>query len=151
MQKNRKTRQEPDSDPELDISSLIDVSFLLLIFFLVTSTLLKKESDLGLSLPGKGLGDPEVALEIAIAADGRITVGGEEMAGPAEAGEPAPMKEIRDQLLEHKKRADLIGDTTLVSLRSSGEASTQRFIDVINALAYAGIDHIALAGDLAAN
>ena len=40
-----------DEDPELDISSLIDVSFLLLIYFIVTSTLQKRETDLGITLP----------------------------------------------------------------------------------------------------
>ena len=39
MLKTKKSRNENQSDPELDISSLIDVSFLLLIFFIVTSTL----------------------------------------------------------------------------------------------------------------
>ena len=39
-------------DPPMDISPLIDVAFLLLIYFLVTTTMLKQEADLGLALPG---------------------------------------------------------------------------------------------------
>ena len=50
----RHKRQQPleDAEPALDISSLIDVCFLLLIYFLVTSTIKPRESDLGLQLPG---------------------------------------------------------------------------------------------------
>ncbi|MEM1444241.1 MAG: biopolymer transporter ExbD, partial [Verrucomicrobiota bacterium] len=40
-----------EEDPALDMSSLIDVSFLLLIYFLVTSTLDPKEADLGMTMP----------------------------------------------------------------------------------------------------
>ena len=39
-------------EPGLDISSLIDVAFLLLIYFIVTTTLTKSEADLGMVLPG---------------------------------------------------------------------------------------------------
>ena len=41
-----------ESEPNIDISPLIDVAFLLLIYFLVTASLLKQEADLGLALPG---------------------------------------------------------------------------------------------------
>ena len=111
MLKLRKPRHEKHSDPELDISSLIDVSFLLLIFFLVTSTLLKRESDLAMKLPTPGEGvDPTEALQIAIAGDGRITIGGQEMAGPSDQGVASQITEVRNQLTEHRKRAELFGD-----------------------------------------
>ena len=41
-----------EEEPVLDISPLIDVAFLLLIYFLVTTTLQKSEADLSLVLPG---------------------------------------------------------------------------------------------------
>jgi biopolymer transport protein ExbD len=146
------SRHEPPSDPELDLSSLIDISFLLLIFFLVSSTLLKRETDLGLDLSGEGRPiDPPVPLAIDIAGDGSITVGGQQMGGASQPGEPGQIDEVREQLLEFRKRAELVGETAQVSLSAAGEADTQRFIDVINALSYAGIDHIALNDAIAAN
>lgn len=145
MARNPQPPRQSDSDHDLDVSSLIDVSFLLLIFFLVSSTLLKRETDLGM-LIGRGETpvDPAVPLEIAIAADGRIIMGGQELAGPSVPGEPSQITKIRDELKEHKTRADLIGEDALVSLDAAGGAGTQRFIDVINALSFAGIEHIAL-------
>jgi len=40
-----------ESTTELPIASLIDVVFLLLIYFMVTSSLKKSEADLGITLP----------------------------------------------------------------------------------------------------
>ena len=51
MARHRKYEAEEESDPALDISSLIDVCFLLLIYFLVTSTITPRETDLGMALP----------------------------------------------------------------------------------------------------
>ena len=40
-----------EDGPHLDVSSLVDVCFLLLVFFLVTSVITKKEQDLDMKLP----------------------------------------------------------------------------------------------------
>ena len=145
------TRREKDQDPELDISSLIDVSFLLLIFFLVTSSLIKREGELGLNLPGEGTGDPDVALDITIAGDGRIDVGGQELAGPSDGTKAGRIEEVRQHLKTHKELTGLYGDTAMVSLSASDEACTQRFVDVLNALDSAGIENIAIRDYVAAN
>ena len=39
-----------DTGPELEIASLIDMVFLLLIYFMVTASLVKSEGDLGIKL-----------------------------------------------------------------------------------------------------
>jgi len=142
-------RRASDNGPDLDISSLIDVSFLLLIFFLVSSSLMKRETELPMGIGGEGERsiDPLVALDVSIAMDGRITVGGQELAGASEPGIPGEMAEVREQFLEHRRRAELLDEQPLVSLQAAGEADTQRFIDVINALSYAGIQNIALVAN----
>ena len=53
-----------DDEPGLEIAPLIDVSFLLLIYFLVTSTLEKREADLGLTLPTENPDSSAVQVEI---------------------------------------------------------------------------------------
>lgn len=156
MAKTPNPRPEPDADAdadaELDLSSLIDVSFLLLIFFLVSTVLIRPEFDLGMQLPGGGTAvDPDPPLHISIAGDGRVTVGGLELAGPSEPGEAAPVEQLRGELVEFRKRAISVGEQPLVSLSASSACDTQRFIDVINALSFAKIDHVAMVDDLAAN
>ncbi|QQL43946.1 biopolymer transporter ExbD [Sulfuriroseicoccus oceanibius] len=56
MRERKSPKLATAQEPGLDISSLIDVSFLLLIYFLVTTTLKPKEVDLGFRLPGEGGG-----------------------------------------------------------------------------------------------
>ena len=41
-----------EESPALEIASLIDMVFLLLIYFMVTASLVKSEGDLGIKLPG---------------------------------------------------------------------------------------------------
>lgn len=51
MARHKKSTLPEEPMPELDISSLIDVCFLLLIYFIVTSTITPREQDLGMALP----------------------------------------------------------------------------------------------------
>ena len=51
MSRRKKMEGPEDDEPGLDISSLIDVCFLLLIYFLVTTTIVKKEQDIDMTLP----------------------------------------------------------------------------------------------------
>ena len=74
--KKRATR-----DFAIDISSLVDVLFTLLIFFSLTSTFVK-ESGLKVDLPKASSDTPLVSaekFEIAISSDGRIALGGTEV------------------------------------------------------------------------
>ena len=69
-------------DFSIDISSLVDVLFTLLIFFSLTSTFVK-ESGLKVDLPKASSDTPLVSaekFEIAISSDGRIALGGTEVA-----------------------------------------------------------------------
>ena len=68
-------------DFSIDISSLVDVLFTLLIFFSLTSTFVK-ESGLKVDLPKASSDAPIVSaekFEIAISSDGRIALGGTEV------------------------------------------------------------------------
>ncbi len=63
-----------DEDPKLDISSLIDVCFLLLIYFLVATSLIQ-ERKLDMSMPGQSVSDTASQIEpalIRIIKDGTI-------------------------------------------------------------------------------
>ncbi len=51
MARHHRYETTESMDPALDISSLIDVCFLLLVYFLVTSTIQPRETDLQLQLP----------------------------------------------------------------------------------------------------
>ena len=149
MARRSRITLETDEDPELDISSLIDVSFLLLIYFIVTSTLQKRETDLGITLPSTvptETTDPVDPLAIKISVDGAITVDEIELAGPSPGGEPSTVPALRTRLEEYKTQTELVNEKPMVVLAAADEGKTQRFIDVVNALASVKIQSITMTG-----
>ncbi|MFO1486639.1 MAG: biopolymer transporter ExbD [Verrucomicrobiaceae bacterium] len=138
----RKKRYEADQveDPGLDISSLIDVSFLLLIYFLVTSTLEPRESDLSMEMPtdsGKASSIQIDPLKINLTAAGQVTIADQVMADDAQ---------MESELDRYKQLTDATNKKPLVIVTSDDEAKQQRFIDLMNALAKVGITTITLSG-----
>ena len=60
---------------EVDMSAMVDLSFLLLVFFLVTTTLLAKEKDLPLALPStSGIPGDMKPIAIRVQADNRVVL-----------------------------------------------------------------------------
>ena len=69
-------RHNRDKDPDLNITPLIDVVFLLLIFFMVSTTF-EKESEISIELPdssGKVSKKESFTIEVSIDAQGRYFV-----------------------------------------------------------------------------
>ena len=70
-------RQAGSDEPELNLTPLIDVVFILLIFFMVSTTF-QKESEINIELP-EASADPvetrDDVLELVIDADGRYFIG----------------------------------------------------------------------------
>ncbi|MEJ2142463.1 MAG: biopolymer transporter ExbD [Gammaproteobacteria bacterium] len=69
-------RHKRDKEPDLNITPLIDVVFLLLIFFMVSTTF-EKESEISIELPdasGKPVKKEEFTIEVTIDAQGRYFV-----------------------------------------------------------------------------
>lgn len=124
----------------MDISSLIDVSFLLLIYFLVTSTLEPRESDLSMEMPtdsGKASSIQIDPLKIRLTAEGQITIADQVMADDGQ---------MESELDRYKQLTDATNKKPLVIVSSDDDAKQQRFIDLMNALARVGITTITLSG-----
>ena len=135
-------RRKPpkESDPALDMSSLIDVSFLLLIYFLVTSSLDPKEADLGMTMPtsqGKGAEVEIDQMTIEVNSAGHI-VANEEVLDTDPASREVPM--LLDRLKTYAESAKLTGSKPMVIIAADDAAKGQRFIDVLNALASPGVE-----------
>lgn len=138
----KKKRYEPEQveDPALDISSLIDVSFLLLIYFLVTSTLEPRESDLSMEMPtdsGNASSIQIDPLKIRLTAAGQISIADQIMADDAQ---------MEADLDRYKQLTDATNKKPLVIVTSDDAAKQQRFIDLMNGLAKVGITTITLSG-----
>ncbi len=135
-----------EAAPELDISPLIDVAFLLLIYFLVTTTLQKSEADLSLVLPGVEKSDSkEVKIDqmlVQIDASGSVIVNDEVSdSDPNDRHLP----NLTDRLSRYAASAELANTETQVIIECDEEAVGQRFIDVLNVCSKAKIKNVSLA------
>ena len=148
MKKRNHSRSDDallSDEPTLDISSLIDVCFLLLIYFLVTTTIQPREQDLKMTLPAPFEGDP-ITLEPMLI---EVRQGGEVVVNPGDAAELYESDVDSRLLPQLKSRLGMFAGmgpsgAPKVMLRVHDEVNQQRYIDVINCLAGAGIQDIAL-------
>ena len=147
MARHRRQEAPEQEEPALDISSLIDVCFLLLIYFLVTSTITPRESDLGMALPANNP-DPTLQPEIdpmfiRIDANGLISSGVGSSQQPLDADPNVrELPQLRAQLDLYASAARAANQQPLVQLYADGGASQQRVIDVLNALASVKINSV---------
>lgn len=146
MARHRKHEAAEESDPALDISSLIDVCFLLLIYFLVTSTITPRESDLGMALPAANPSSeqPEIdPLFIKIEASGAIYTGVGASQQPMDSDMSVrELPLLRSQLDMYASAARAANSKPLVQIYADGGATQQRVIDVLNALAGVNINSV---------
>ncbi|MEM9281343.1 MAG: biopolymer transporter ExbD [Verrucomicrobiota bacterium] len=135
-----------EEEPELDISPLIDVAFLLLIYFLVTTTLQKSEADLSLVLPGVEQEDSrEIKIDqmlVRVESTGVVMVN-EEVSDTDPNDRALP--NLTDRLSRYSASAEVANTETQVIIDCDPEAVGQRFIDVLNVCAKANIKNVSLA------
>jgi len=137
---------EDQPTPEADISPMIDVAFLLLIYFLVSTTLQKQEADLSLTLPGVSSEDSkQVKIKqtlIMIDPSGVIFVNGE-----AADSDPSDRKVpvLTDRLERYAASTALAQAEPQIIIDCHDDSKGQRFVDVLNACAKANIKNISLA------
>jgi biopolymer transport protein ExbD len=146
MARHKKFQVSMDATPELDISSLIDVCFLLLIYFLVTSTITPRETDLGMSLPAANPSNEQPKIEpmfIRVDVAGVIYTGvgaGQQQLDQDASSRDVPL--LDSQLDLYSAAARSAGSTPLVQVFVDPGTTQQRVIDVLNSLAGAGISSV---------
>lgn len=143
MARRKKFIIEDNESPALDISSLIDVCFLLLIYFLVTSVITRRETDLGLALPGASISEgkppPIEPMLISIGANGAISVGNPQTQMDADmALRETPL--LSQELKSYADAARSSRSVPLVQMYVESDAPYQRVIDVMNALSAPEVD-----------
>ena len=145
MARRKKSDLFSGLEPATDISSLIDVAFLLLIYFLVTTTLLKQEADLGLALPGlASLRNQPVDVDqmvIKISSDSSIAINEEVVESDPNTRR---LPNLTDRLSRYAASAKIAKSDALVIINCHNDAKEQRFVDVLNACAAAGLKNISL-------
>lgn len=134
-----KVRRRDVQMVEMQMGPMIDMVFLLLVFFMVTSKPIKQESDISLGLPGTVAAEESVDLpdeqRIRIEDDGRIVLNDSTLGEPADAD----LTQLVATLKRFKESADANKAEALVTLDASDGTTQQRIVDVLNACARADI------------
>lgn len=133
-----------DAKLDLQISPLIDVVFLLLIYFLVTAALIKKEGDVNFMLPARA--EPQVMITlpvevvILIAEDGTVEVDGVRYSANDKA-----LPDLAKQMKRLRVMADSQQSTFFVNLLPDKETLHSRVIDVMDVCTEAGVKNLSFS------
>jgi len=128
---------------ELQIAPLIDVVFLLLIYFMVTAALIRKEGDISFMLPSEsGASIPDIPVEvmIEIAADGGVQIEGMQFARDDRA-----LDDLVLQVAGLKQVAASSRSKFFVNIMPHEDTLHRRIIDVMDACAAAGVEQLTFA------
>ena len=141
-----KLKLPEEEEPELSISPLIDMTFLLLIYFICTCTLITPEADLGIRLPGMVAQAPTVDMPdeqiIEVRHNGQVFLNDKEYDKPSSQDLP----ELQRVLRSYKAASEASGNQALVTIWAEDDTEHQRVIDVMNACAAAKIKDVSFAG-----
>lgn len=129
-------RQHRDEEPDINLTPLIDVVFLLLIFFMVSTTF-NKESELSIELPeasGELRQAENATIEIAISRDGQYSVNGEQLA----RNDVDTLKRAVKQLAGKRENPPLV-------IIADGKTTHQSVVTAMDAVRQLNITHITFA------
>jgi len=132
---------------EMQMGPMIDMVFLLLVFFMVTARPVKQESDISLGLPGTVA--QEEALDIPdeqrviIEADGTIVLNEMTMGAPGDS----QLQTLFITLKRYKEASVANQSEALVVIDASDDTVHQRIVDVLNVCAKAEITGVTFAAE----
>lgn len=121
-------------EPKLELTPMIDVVFLLLVFFMVATTFLDPEREIEMDLPqaqsGETVEEEQDELVINVQSDGTVYLGTEAL--------------DHDALSERLSRVAARDPETPVTIRGDREARHQDIVRVMDACGLAGLSQMAL-------
>jgi biopolymer transport protein ExbD len=135
------SKQYEDVKLELQVAPLIDVVFLLLIYFMVTAALIKKEADISFMLPAEA--EPSKAFDMPVEALIEIDIDGtvqtEEIRFSPDDRE---LDGLVTQIAGLRRIAESQSAPFFVNILPHEDALHRRIIDVMDACAVAGVTNL---------
>lgn len=132
---------------EMQMGPMIDMVFLLLVFFMVTAKPIKQESDINLGLPGTVSQEETVDIpdeqRIVIRADGQVILNEQPLDSIASEELPTLIATLK----RFKESADANKSEALITIQVEDGAKHQRIVNVLNACAKAKITGVTFADD----
>lgn len=124
------------------IAPMIDVVFVIMLFFMVMAGAVKVENELNTQLPGTA--ETSDAIEfvdeqiITISDTGEVSLNDE----PFDSPESRDLPQLKGTLMRLKQNADTAKAPSVVTIISDEQAKYSRTVDVLDALAVAKIDNV---------
>ena len=116
----------------MPMGPMIDMVFLLLVFFMVTAKPIKQESDLGFGLPGAVAQDEPIDIpdeqRLIIRGDLQVVLNDLEIDAP----ESSDLPELFATLERFRQAAELSGSKAMLTIAPAKEVPHQRVVDVLN-------------------
>lgn len=126
------------------IAPMIDVVFVIMLFFMVMAGAVKVERELKSALPGLAPPDPTQEqvmpdeIIVGVEESGSVTLNEEELDAPTDKS----LKNFTYSLNRLKQEADNRGAKVLVTIQAEEQAKYERVIDVLNSLAKVKIANV---------
>ncbi|MEY2905873.1 MAG: hypothetical protein RLZZ408_344 [Verrucomicrobiota bacterium] len=133
---------EDDGTLGFQIAPMVDVVFVIMLFFMVMAGAVKVENELTTRLPGSAENSSATEFNdetiIGISDEGEVTLNDE----PFDTPESTDLPQLRATLMRLKENADNAKQPAVVTINSEARAKYSRTIDVLNALAAAKITNV---------
>ena len=124
-----------DGEFGFQIAPMLDILFVLLLFFMVSAGAQKHETGLTTQLPGSGGPTAKIPVQIGIDQDGQVNVSGAPIDDPADRALPRLVDRLRGIMASNAEQPIVVTPT-----RSTKQ---QRVVDVLNACAAAKVKNLA--------
>ncbi len=128
-----------DGDVGFQIAPMVDVVFVLMLFFMASAGMQVVEKELGINLPSGGKsqagGPPPTPIIIDISPEGQVTMNNQAYGTPTDKNLTA----LREWL---KNAIEQFGDKDPVIIRPAPETRHERIMDVLNAAAAARVKNL---------
>lgn len=142
MSRHRRRRTEASADLGFQIAPMIDVVFVILVFFMSLTSTVKIEAELNTKLPGTAVTSAAVEFPdeqtIGIEINGQVLLNDD----PFDTPDDARLPRLTNALMRLRENATASQTRLLVTIASDPKAPYHRTIDVLNALAVAGVSDV---------
>lgn len=127
---------------QFQIAPMVDIMFLLILFFMVSAGAIKVENELSIRLPGKVMQDQPLEMVdeqiVQVMVNGQVVLNDEQYDSPTDQELPT----LVNTLKRFKELSDANKTKALVTVMSEPNAKYERVIDVLNACAAANIQGV---------
>lgn len=130
--------EDGDGDMGFQIAPMIDVVFVIMLFFMANAGMQIVEKELGINLPGGGQvsgGAPPVPIIIEIGQNGQVSMNNAQYGTPSDK----KLEALREKL---KALMESGGGKDPVIIRPNPDTRHERVIDVLNAAGASGVKNL---------